>query len=312
MMGFYDKLARCGWHPRPADVDAVLATLPMPRFCQAAPSLKDTGNRDVLHWRAEEKVLGKRLPAHNQTRGTCVSQGYGRGAQDLMFIEIAIKGESEEWRGQVATEPIYAGSRVEIGGGQLGNDDGSVGAWAAKWVQQYGILLRQKYGKWDFSEPNDELAAELGARGVGVPDELEPVAKEHPVKTISQCLTGEEAADGLCNWYPLPICSDQGFTEDRDRNGFCKPRGTWYHCMLARGHCVVKGNRPAVAIQQSWNGHSPTGNDRVTLESGEEITLPQGVFLIDLEVCDRMVSQGDSFFLSNFEGFPSQLDHVLI
>jgi len=304
-----------GWIDRPDEVDAVLATLPMPRFCTAAPGLTGTSKgKDALFWRAEEKVLGKRLPANHQTRGTCVSQGFGRGAQDVKLIDIAIHKEPEEWRGEVATEPIYAGSRVEVGRGQLGaNEDGSVGAWAAKWVQDWGILLRQKYGKWDFTRPDDELAAQLGSPRAGVPDELEPIAREHPIKTVSLAKTGEEAADGLSNWYPLPICSSQGFTEVRDSNGFCKPKGTWYHCMVGRGFCTVKGNRPAVPIQQSWGNLSPTGNDKVTLESGEDIILPEGVFLVDLEVIDKMVRQGDSFLLSGFVGFPSQqLDHVLI
>jgi hypothetical protein len=303
---------RFGWLDRPADVAKVVGRLPMPLFAVAAPHLKGSAaGRDVVYWEAEEKILGRTLSAHVQTRGTCVSHGWGRGVQDLMLGQILLGNRREEFPAEVATEPIYAGSRVEIGRGQV-RGDGSVGAWAAEWVQKFGILLRRKYGNVDLTTPDDELAAEWGAPRAGVPDELEPIAREHPVKTVSLVETPEAGADALANWYPIPVCSNQGFTTTRDANGFCKPRGTWAHCMVARGFVTVKGNRPAVPIQQSW-GESPTGPNRVTLESGREITLPQGVFLIDLDVFGRMLKAGDSFAVSDFEGFPAKrLEYLLI
>jgi len=303
----------CGWVDDQGAVEAVLSQLPMPVFSQAAPDLKGSGEGvDIFFWEAEEKVLGARLGAHRQIYGTCVSHGWGRGVQDLILVEIAFGKEAEQWEGQVATEPIYGGSRVEIGGGRL-RGDGSVGAWAAKWVNQYGVLLRKKYGKYDLTVLDEDLAREWGSyrNREGVPDELEPIAKEHPVGTVSMVTDGDDARDALCNGYPIPVCSGQGFTTTRDSNGFCRPRGSWSHCMLARGYCVAKGNRPAVPIQQSW-GNSPTGNDRCVLESGREITLPQGVFMIDLDVFHGMLRQRDSFAISQFEGFPRRLDYLLI
>lgn len=301
-----------GWVDDPRAVERFVATLERPLFGLAAPHLKGTGRgKDVLFWMAEEKILGKVLPAHRQTIGDCVSHGWGRGVQDLKLIEIAIKGEREQWQGEIATEPIYAGSRVEIGGGRL-SGDGSIGAWAAGWVKQYGVLLRSKYDEFDLTRYSGRKARQWGRRGAGVPDALEPIAREHPVRTVSLVTDADEGRDALVNGFPIPICSNQGFTTQRDRQGFCRPRGSWAHCMEARGYCTVKGNRPAVAIQQSW-GESPTGPNRLTLESGREIALPQGVFLIDMEVFDRMLKQKDSFAISNFEGFPAQdLDWVMI
>lgn len=294
-----------GWVPDPQAVERFVSTLERPLFGLAAPALKGSGEgKDLLFWIAEQKVLGRLLPAHQQTIGDCVSHGWGRAVQDLKLIEIAIKGERKQWRGEVATEPIYAGSRVEIGGGRL-TGDGSIGAWAAQWVKQFGVLLRTKYEEFDLTRYSGQRAKQWGRRGMGVPDVLEPIAREHPVRTVSLVTDAEEGRDALVNGFPIPICSNQGFTTQRDRQGFCQPRGRWAHCMLARGHCIARGNRPAVAIQQSW-GESPTGTNKVQLESGQEIVLPQGVFLIDMEVFDRMLKQKDSFAISNFEGFPAQ------
>jgi hypothetical protein len=296
-----------GWVPNPAESEAFIASLPRPVFAQAAPSLVGTGEgANVFLWECERKVIGRVLPAWSQVIGSCVSMGWGRFAQDMILANIAIRNAPEEWRAEVATEPIYAGSRVEIGRGELGNQDGSLGAWAAKWVKEYGILFRMQYGSIDLRVLNENLAKSWGARGKGVPDELEPIARQRPIVEVTLVQNYQSVRDAGANGYDTPICSMQGFTTVRDSNGFCKPTGTWAHCMVGRGCCVVKGNRPAIPIQQSW-GESPTGPNRVTLESGAEIELPMGVFLVDAEVIDKMVRQRDSFTGAGLKGFERRI-----
>ena len=299
-----------GWVPNPAESEAFIASLPRPVFAQAAPDLVGTGvGADVFLWECERKVLGRVLGAWNQTRGTCVSQGWGRFAQDMLLADIAIRNEPEEWPGcEVATEPIYAGSRVEIGKGQISgpasdqNSDGSLGSWAAKWVTEYGILFRKKYGSIDLTTPDDELAAKWGVKGKGCPNELELIAREHPITQTTLVQAYEAARDAIANGYGVPVCSNQGFTTVRDANGFCKPQGTWNHCMVFRGCGIAKGNRPFLVIQQSW-AESPTGPNRVKLESGAEIELPQGCFCVDASPTNKMLSQRDSFTGAGFKGF---------
>ncbi len=299
-------LELCGWVPNPKESEAFVASLPKPTFLQAAPQLIATGmDANVFLWECERKVLGRVLQAHEQKIGSCVSHSWGRGVQDLMLADIAVRNEPERWVAEVATEPIYAGSRVEIGRGQLGNEDGSLGAWAAKWVSQYGVLLRQKYGSIDLTTLDENRAKKWGNRGVGVPDELEPIAREHPVKTVTLVTVYEQARDAIANGYPVPVCSMQGFETTRDSQGFCRPKGTWAHAMLFRGCGIAKGNRPFLVCQQSW-GESPDGNSKVRLENDNEITLPQGCFCVDAEVCDKMLASGDSFTISGFQGFPAR------
>lgn len=293
-----------GWVNLPAESERIVASLPMPVFADAAPFLRDSGEgKDVFFWEAEQQILNKVLPSWNQGGvGSCVSFGWGRGVQDLLLCEIA-SGELEEWPGaEVATEPIYGGSRVEIGGGRI-SGDGSVGAWAADYVAKYGILFRQKYGSHDLSVYSESKCREYGRRGV--PDDLEPIAREHPVKTVSLCASANEARDALANLYPVPVCSNQGFSSTRDANGVCRAQGSWAHCMTLRGYGTLKGGRPIFVIQNSW-GDYVHGPDVLRLESGKEVKLPMGCFGAEFDVVDRMLRGRDSFAISGFVGFKAR------
>jgi hypothetical protein len=95
------------------------------------------------------KVAGS-FPIRLQTIGDCVSQGCACAVDVVKCVEIDLLGENEAWVAETATEPIYAGSRVEIGGGKI-RGDGSVGAWAAKFVTVFGAIPRGVYGTIDLT-----------------------------------------------------------------------------------------------------------------------------------------------------------------
>jgi len=304
------KRGATGWVDDPKAVGEVLGSLPNPllrttRYCS---DLVKTEHRDILPWAIEESVLGRRLKAHYQARGTCVSQGWSRGIEHLIQAEIQ-NGEREEWKAQVLPAAIYGLSRVEVGGGRL-RGDGSVGAWAAKAVRNYGVLLRIRYPGFDCRGPDDEkYAIDWGRRGL--PDALEPIAKNHFVSDVSLVNDADVGLGCLYNLKPIPICSNQGFTTTRDEYGMCRPKGTWNHCMLASGVMKIKHSRHpngriVVAIWQSWGNKNPNGNRKVVLQTGATITLPPEVFLIDVDVWDRILRQGDSFAMAGMVGWKPQ------
>lgn len=283
-----------GWVPAPREVDRVLADLPIPVATREVMStIRDTGKGKVapLHL-VLAKIRPGGFPIHEQEIGDCVSHGWSLAVALLKAVQTQAK--PERWAGDVATEPIYGGSRVEIGGGRIGGD-GSVGAWAAKYVSEYGILLRQKYGSVDLTKYSGRAAKEWGRRGV--PDDLEPTAREHPVKTVSLVNTYEDARDAIANGFPVPVCSMQGFEQRRDADGFARPRGQWAHCM-----CFVASDdeyrRPGLLCQNSWGPNWITGPKRHD--------QPDGSFWVDPETVTRMLRERDSFAVSNFVGFPRQ------
>lgn len=257
-------------------------------------------NKDSFLWRAEETVLGKRLGSWDQGPiGTCVSFGWGRGAQDVLLGNIA-DGAAEEWKSQVATEPIYGGSRVEVGGGRI-RGDGSVGAWAARWCSEWGMLFRQQYGDIDLSAYSVEISRTWGYRGV--PNALEPEAKKFPL-TVAQVQSASDVWAAIGNGYSVPVCSNVGFDGKPPATGVMEPRGSWGHCMVFRGRFTHPTIGRCIVVQNSWGNY--LGAVAVeTVESGR-VELPEGCFAIRLDVAGRMAAQGDTFAISGAKGFPKR------
>jgi len=310
-----------GWVQNPAEVERVMKGLAVPLFGAAAPSLDE--NKDVYLWETVRKVLNQDAPKGPQKIGDCVSWGWSNLVNYVQCVEIYKQLHSknllqlpdkdlfqgtlldynnlvddrqailEEYQ-ETATEVIYALSRVEVGGQRGSYSDGSVGAWAAEAVTKWGTLSRkylESKGLGGAYDPN--RAKKWGAQGL--PDNLEPDAKQHLIKTVSQVKSFREAAAAIQNGYPVAVCSNQGFTMTRDGQGFCRPQGTWAHCMLFVG---VRWDRPGLCCSQSWGPNTPDGP--------RDKDQPDNTFWVDDKTCDRMLSQDDSFTGSQFDGYPAQ------
>lgn len=300
-----------GWLPSLKETEQFKAEQKVAYFSQAAGHLADTGaNKQAFLWKFFEKVTNGPLIPHDQSIGDCVAEAFGLGIDILDAIQIA-HGRGI-WKNKCATEIIYAGSRVEIGQGTLGRKDGSYGSWGARWCRDYGILLRQPYldGKYDFTVYSGTKARKWGhvcrrctPWGGGVPDELEPLTKEHPVKTVTLITSWEQARDSLYNGYPIAVGSDVGFTERRDKDGFVTRSGIWYHDILLAGMNDI-GDRPGGLFINSWGTSWISGPT--------QFDQPVGSFWADADVIDKMLKQEDSFAMSNYIGYPAQnLDYKL-
>jgi hypothetical protein len=243
----------------------------------------------------------------SQGIGDCVSWGFELGCTMLMAADIAIRNEPELWKGEAATESIYGGCRVEAEGGRkAGYSDGAYGGAAAKWVRNYGVLLREDYSKktgqasHDLMRYDSKKAKDWGNFGNGGKNDagkLDKIAREHPVRTTSMVTSFEEAAAAISNYYPVPVCSNQGFTSSRDSAGFAKARGSWSHCMLFCG--VRYGKRPGLLCTNSW-GHSCDGP---TFPKNMPTAIAKCSWWVNADVCDRMLRGQDSYALSGFDGY---------
>jgi hypothetical protein len=280
-----------GWIQDPVEVERTLAGMPRPLFADAAPHLSGSGaGKTALLYKAYKDVnSGQYIDYPAQTIGDCVSHGFGHGVDLLEAVQIAIGHKVEKFK-QTATEAIYGMARVDIGGQRGSHSDGAVGAWAAKAVSRIGTLPRELVGAY-----SGRRAKEWGAEGV--PDEFKSKAGEHKVTTTSLVSTFEELEDALANGYPVTVCSNQGFTLQRDSQGFCQARGSWSHCMLIVG--VRSDDRPGACIFQSWGSAVPSGP--------QALDQPPNSFWADRRVVESMLSMSDSWALSNFEGYPDQV-----
>ena len=286
-------LGPMGWEYDWRAVNRYLAESTTPVFAASAAPLQGSGEKAVrLLYDDVRRITGRDIVL-NQTVGDCVSQGWAQGADYLACAQI-VAGQRERWVALCATEAIYALSRVEIGGGRI-RGDGSVGAWAAKAVTQYGTLRRLKYGSLDLTTYSGERARLWGSRGC--PDELEPIARERPIKTCSLVTSYSQARDAIANGYPVVVCSQQGFHDQRDSDGFMRPQGSWAHCMIFIGVDDAH-RRPGLCCMNSWGPNWISGPKRHN--------QPDGSGWVDAETCDRMLRvQPDSYAVSGFVGFPA-------
>jgi len=278
--------------------------LPFPVFSDIWTPIKDSGKgKRVLLYDFIRKASNGQYPNRKQTIGDCVAHGAAYAVDAVKSVDIILKNEFEEWVEETATEDIYAGSRVQIGGGRI-RGDGSIGAWAARYVNEYGALPRGKYGNVDLTTYSGSKARSWGRGGAGVPKSLIPTAKKHPIQTVSKVTTYEEVRDLIANGYAVTIASMQGFSSKRDSEGFAKPQGSWAHQMSILA-VDDEYKRPGVLVQNSWGtwNSGPKRHDQ-----------PNGSFWVDAEEIERRIlKKGDSWAFSGYEGFkPRELNTRII
>jgi hypothetical protein len=287
-----------GWTPNPAETERFVSSLKYPTLSTGGPKLKAQEDKDVFLYQYLLRVCpGYRRVA--QAIGSCVGHAYAGCADILASTEIAVHGEAEDWHGRTLEASIYAFSRVEARGKKrAGQQDGSYGAAACKAVMDWGLLHYDvDYKGTIFTEYSGLREKQWG--DTGVPDSLEPDAKKRRIRETSLVRNFDEACKAIASGFPVAVCSNVGFTFTRDSEGFCKPRGSWSHAMAAisKRH----GKRPGILIWNSWGNNSNSGP-----HYPEDMPVPFGgsTFWIDADVFDRMAQQGDTFTMSNYDGFP--------
>lgn len=294
---------RGGWVYNHLAIHRYHASLQLPRLAQALRNLAVADdNADVFFWKLEEKIWGRLLPVWDQGQiGSCVSHGGGKAAEDCLTIQCHLNGDGAP-PASVAREPIYGGSRCEIGGQWGDMQDGSTGSWCAEWLNKYGVCFYIAYPAVDLSDGyNEARCKRWGAQGA---KPVEAEAKQHPVQDVAPITSTADCWTALGAWKPINICGSIGRTMKRQVGGFCPRQGTWNHSQCLRGRCTVKGGRRAVVYQNSWGDYLGSDNNRVELATGEVVELPAGCYLSDLEEIAPDLRQGDTFAYSHAVGFP--------
>jgi len=282
-----------GWIRDDKAVEYSMGLLPTPVFGDVWHPTKDSGvGKTVLLYEIIRSV-SKSFPIRTQAIGDCVGQAAAYAVDAAKCVDIHIHKDFEAWVSETATEDIYAGSRILIGGGLDG--DGSMGVWAARYCNDYGAVPRGQYGEIDLREYSGGRAKTWGDDGV--PKSLLHIARQHPILTVSRVDTYEQARDLLANGYSVTIASNQGFKSTRDKDGFATPKGEWAHAMCLLG---IDDNpqRPGVLCMNSWG---------IWNDGPKRLNQPEGSFWIDADVLEEdILSVGDSWAYSGYDGFKPQ------
>jgi hypothetical protein len=282
-----------GYQPNRAGTDAFLSTLNKPTLALAGPDLALDESKDVFLGNALLQVNpGWKRGA--QTIGSCVGWGWSLSVDVLAACDVVLRNEPEAYGGDTLCASVYGFSRVEVRGQKNYGGDGSYGGAAAKAVSNYGTLhVGQAYGTKTYTEQSGTLEKAWGRDGV--PDNLEPFAKQHKVANVTLVRTFEEAATAIQNGYPVAVCSGQGFSMTL-RDGYLTPSGSWAHCMMFVG--VKWKPYPALYCENSW-GNCYTGTPDKSLPKPFQMS---GGW-VKAATCTSMLSGEDSFAIAGFEGF---------
>jgi hypothetical protein len=288
-----------GYDPDPAGAEAFASTLPRPTLAQAGPDLVADGKTETHLWPALLQCSPGWKRGSQGMVGSCVGWGASLAVDLTGACDIVYRCEPEVWRGRTIESSLYGFSRVEARGKTVNNGgDGSTGFHAAKAIREFGCLhYGVEYGSVVIAESGKQDRDRSWGRN-GVPNELEPYAKERRCSEVTLAVDFEQAAAAIQNGYPVVVCSGQGFSMSRDADGFCKPGGTWWHCMAFAA--VRWGKRPGLLCVNSWGDSNTVGKHYPE-------NMPTAVrncsFYVDADVCTRMLSGRDSYVYAGYSGF---------
>jgi hypothetical protein len=265
--------------------------------------------KEVELWHALRKVH-PRWRRGAQGIGDCVSWG-AEGVATMLLAIQACKGTSA-WIAEAATEAIYGGCRVEALGKRSGGySDGAFGAAAAKWLRDWGVLLRLDYGAQTgnadhnltrYSKERAKAWGNFGCGGANDGGKLDEMAQAYPVQQVVAVKTGHEILAAISNGYLVSIASMAGFGNmKRDANGVCRIVGKWAHQMFVCATRLIKGKWYARVVQ-SW-GDSCSGPD----PGVDWDAMSACSWWVCLEDLDYIAKSGDCWAFSDIEGFPPQV-----
>lgn len=300
---------RHGWvEPEELDLDQ---SQPVPEFALqvVGDHVADSSGAIVKLWEHARQINnGQHFPTVRQLVGDCVAAGACQALRYAQAVDIATgRMPANQWR-DLDIPWIYGISRTaeDLGARRLGRSDGSIGRWAALGVQRYGVLAADAQGVPQYTA---ERSRTWGYDGPPAVHHWQAITAR--VRDIAQVTTYEQARDALANGYPITIASTVGFRMQpvvRDGRHWGQRSGRWAHQMCLIGiddtaRSPFDRRQGAAYCLNSWG---PTAHGNPADDA------PPGGFWIDRTTIEQILRAGDSYALSNFDGFPARDPHNFI
>ena len=266
----------------------------LPTLAQAAPGLVAAADPklSVLLYKCWTEIFADYPDYPAQQIGDCVSFGHAHALDLLDTVECYVGELDISAIRRHCTEFIYGMARKISG--DLGPFDGSYGGAAVKALTTAGYLSYGEMG--DLGEPttySGRRAKQYGRTGP-TPQE-EELAGTHKLQAAALLESTDDLIAALQNGHPCTICTERGFSMQRDKQGFCKMQGRWGHCMFISAY---RADRPGGLVMQSWGPDQPTGPT--------DLDQPSWSFWAELGDLARIIAEGDSWALSGSPGFPKK------
>lgn len=253
------------------------------------------GGKYMLYQYAR-KLFGHDLPCIAQQIGDCVSFGAEHAASFAQISQI-LGGQAAKFR--PIFQPYYYGTgRVYVGKGQMGNEDGSSGAWMAKAVQLYGTLFADEPGVPKYS---GAVAKAWGDPNPGPDlDRFRTTGSKYLIGAVAPIHSWEDLVSALANGYAVTTASDVGYDMQASPDGFFRQTTSWSHqmCFIASDETYKE---PYALLLNNWgdvHGHLKDFAD------GHD--LPQGVLRIRRSDAEKHIAAGETFAYSHMALFIEQ------
>lgn len=265
------------------------------RFSDVAPQAygRWDGKTSVSNWLATQHVLGKFLGAQAQKIGSCGGAATSGGLNVQQCLQIE-NGKQAGGFKPVSRAWCYVGARIITR--TRGRGEGVIPPSPLEWCKQKGAVHLEEVQGEDYG--HDQLAKQWDRSGI--PQAALDLGADNIIEDMAPVYTFQEAADVILGGGVVMVASDQGFTMQRDKDGFCSPKGKWMHYMYFAAVVVTPGGRRGLGCGQSWGQNVPSG----TLLAG----CPDYVFGVDEKVVNRMLGQRDSTGVASFKGWGEKYD----
>lgn len=307
--GSGDPVWNLGWVPPDDRSDmqkalhaAILAQ--MPAF-QISGQWKE--QRRVALWKAGVKLFGRHLKYNWQLTGSCVGAGGGNMLKTLTAVEIAIAGESEEYK-ELWWPYTYGKSRERAGMRTPG--EGSLGSTWADAVTQDGMCavdddpsLGGQFREVDGWLQLSEQVERKWSDGDAAPSSIVQLARKHLVKTKSQCRSHADVLAAITNGYPCTQASSFGFNPMVPRPQGDPPvrlvtwNGQWNH----QTYIDEVWDHPSLGLIFRWGNNWGPGAHGPALADEP----PSSVY-ISAKTLDEICRGDEVFAFSAWDGYPAR------
>lgn len=295
-VGAGDDPLSMGWYSDADTVAVARGAVPVVFRNTPAGAIETDLPPTFYQWQVYQKVTGQPAEEKNQNPvGSCV--GFGTTTAYERALACAIAAGQPFTFTKFSEESIYAISRVNVGGGRLRGDDGSVGGWAAKGLTDFGILPEGTFAGQDWARYDPARCRRVG--DVGLPAAVLAECAKYKAGAVANLKTWGDAKRALANGNGVMVCSMQGFAAQRDQNGVARPSGRWGHAMCLDGYHTDDRGREYGHFDNSWDGVYHKG----PVGWGNPSTAG---FWADSATIARMLAEGDSWAISAVKGFPKQ------
>lgn len=257
----------------------------------------------VFLWDCWEKALGRKYLGTHQLTGSCVGAGGGNALFSLAAADKIRRGDRER---AVIPFWLYPYGISRQLAGMRGRGEGSLGSTFAQAVREYGHVPADGAGLPAFKESDGIVwgsSAEYEwSDGRRAGEDLRTEAKPHLVKSTALCRSPDDVREAIKNYYPVVHASNWGGLMQCPVKGTSEPvllsrrATTWNHQMSVHGWQDHPEHGEIFYVLNQWgldvHGTCPSG-------------APRGGFWIKRADMADIVSQGETFALSQFDGFPA-------